>query len=60
LGLTCLGLELDDPAIYAVASAQADALALPAPGDLRAWDLFEAQHPDAFGSTYCIWWQKTG
>ena len=56
LGLECLGLELDDPALYA--GRAGGAATLPPPGDLEAWDRFEQAHPQAFGSTYKIWWQK--
>jgi SAM-dependent methyltransferase len=53
LGLNCLGLELDDRALYA-----ADGGALPEPADLAGWDRYEQAQPQAFGSTYKIWWQK--
>ena len=56
LGLTCLGVELDDPALYA--AFPGESAQLPEPADLDGWDRFEQQNPDAFGSTYRIWWQK--
>ena len=56
LGLICLGVELDDPALYA--AFPGEPAQLPDPADLAGWDRFEQQNPDAFGSTYRIWWQK--
>jgi tetratricopeptide (TPR) repeat protein/SAM-dependent methyltransferase len=53
LGLTCLGMDLDDAALYAAGEGK-----LPPLDDLAAWDRFEQAHPQAFGSTYKIWWQK--
>jgi tetratricopeptide (TPR) repeat protein/SAM-dependent methyltransferase len=54
LGLACLGMDLDDAALYAAGEPGS----LPALNDLTAWDRFEQAHPQAFGSTYKIWWQK--
>ncbi|HEX4326199.1 MAG TPA: tetratricopeptide repeat protein [Burkholderiales bacterium] len=56
LGLRCLGMDLDDRALYA--GLPGEEIQLPALDDLAGWDRFEQAHPQAFGSTYKIWWQK--
>ena len=56
LGLRCLGMDLDDRALYA--GPAGEETRLPALDDLAGWDRFEQAHPQAFGSTYKIWWQK--
>ncbi|MDB5581244.1 MAG: tetratricopeptide repeat protein [Bradyrhizobium sp.] len=57
LGLRCLGMDLDNRALYAGLPGAGQAT-LPALNDLAGWDEFEQAHPAAFGSTYKIWWQK--